>query len=144
MTHHFANTLKSYMERTGTRAAEIERTCSIPNATVAKLITGQRPSVERLAAMLRHFPGDEAAELLRAYLLDDVPADWRQSVTILVEAIHANPSLEQATAAYRPDSLSQAIEALRLAASGDIRLSQYLIDTATILNLMPHPEKSPE
>lgn len=143
MSDHFANSLKSYMERTGIRASELERTCGIPNATVAKLIAGQRPSVARISEMLRHIPGDAAAELLRSYLLDDVPSDWRHAVTILVEALHANPALEQATAAYRPDSLSQAIEALRIAAAGDIRLSQYIIDTATILNLMPRLE-SPE
>ena len=137
MSQHFANSLKSYLERANIRAIDLERACRLPNATIAKLVTGQRPSVERLADILRKIPGDESAEILRAYLLDAVPGDWRHAVTILVEAIHTNPALEQATAPYRPDSLSQALEALRSAAAGDIRLAQYLIDTATIFNLMP-------
>jgi len=143
MANHFANTLRSYLERTGTRAAEFERQTGMPNATVAKLIAGQRPSVERVAEILRAMPGEEAAELLRSYLLDDVPADWRHAVTILVEAIATNPALAQAAAAYRPDSLSQAFDALRAAAAADVNLAQYIIDTATILNLMPPKPGTP-
>ena len=139
MTNHFANTLKSYLERFTIRAAEFERAAMLPNATVAKLLSGQRPGVDRVAQILAIMPGDEAAELLRAYLIDDVPQDWRSGVTILVEAIQKNPALAAAAAPYRPDSLSQALDALRTAAAGDIALAQYLIDTATLLNLMPKP-----
>lgn len=133
MTNYFANALRSYLDRTGVKSSALEREAGVPLSTIAKLLMGHRPSIDRLAELLRVIPGDEAAELLRAYLLDDVPENWRHAVTIIVQAISAETAhtLQETTA--KPDSLTSAITRLRRAAESDISLTQWLIDTADLI-----------
>ena len=139
MTNYFANALRSYLDRTGTKSSALEREAGVPLSTIAKLLMGHRPSIDRLAELLRVIPGDEAAELLRAYLLDDVPENWRHAVTIIVQALSTDTAAHtlQETPA-KPDSLTSAITRLRRAAESDISLTQWLIDTADLI--VPHRE----
>lgn len=133
MSQHFANALKSYLERYSIKSATLEREANVPASTVSKLMSGVRPSVERIAEILTAIPADEAAELLRAYLLDDVPPNWREAVTIIVQAAATDGRLQSPVGLETVDSLTEAISRLRKAADGDLSLSQWLIDTARLL-----------
>lgn len=133
MSQHFATALKSYLERFSIKSATLEREANVPASTVSKLMSGVRPSVERITEILAAMPNEEAAELLRAYLLDDVPPDWREAVTIIVQSIVTDGRLQSPVGTESVDSLTDAIMRLRKAADGDLSLSQWLIDTARLL-----------
>lgn len=137
MTEHFAVALRAYLEQTKTSQAQLEKAAKVPASTVAKLISGIRPSPERLQEILRAVPGDEASELLRAYLLDDVPEEWRESVTILVSALTPNIIRDN----KGQDSLTAALNALRTAAQGDASLRNWIVNTATAFRLIERPSE---
>lgn len=128
MSARFAQSLRSYLERTNTRAIDLERLAQLPNATVAKLITGQRPSVERLGGILHCIDPGEAAELLRSYITDAVPPDWISRVTLTIDVPSPAPKPVR-------DSLSRAISGLHRAAEADPSLAAWVTNTARVLNL---------
>lgn len=135
MTNRFAVALTSYLESHTLRAVDLERatTPPLPNATVARLCAGQRPSVERLAELLQAVPSNEAAKLLEAYLLDAVPQNWRDAVQIIIFA--AETALASAPAAVK-DTLTRTLEAINSKARSDIDFAAWLTDTARLLNLI--------
>ena len=136
MSEEFATSLRSYLDRTNVRAIDLERAASLPNATVAKLLQGQRPSVERLGEILQSVPRGEAAILLRSYLIDAVPSAWRTCVTITIA--DASP------VSQHRDKLTGALEHLRAAAAADISFRKWVIQTATLYGYDDtQPAKSP-
>lgn len=133
MSEHFATSLKSYLERTKTKAVDLERDANVPPSTVGKLITGVRPSVDRVTEILQAIPHPEAAKLLEAYLYDAVPQNWRDAVQIIIFA--AETALASAPAAVK-DTLTRTLEAINSKARSDIDFAAWLTDTARLLNLI--------
>lgn len=132
-TNRFAVALTSYLETNNIRAKQLETLAALPNATIAKLTAGQRPSVERLAELLQAVPSPEAAKLLEAYLYDAVPQNWRDAVQIIIFA--AETALASAPAAVK-DTLTRTLEAINSKARSDIDFAAWLTDTARLLNLI--------
>ena len=47
MTAYLAQTLKSWLETSDTRAIDIERRAGLPNSTISKILAGTHPRPER-------------------------------------------------------------------------------------------------
>lgn len=141
MSEHFATNLKSYLERTKTKAVDLERDANVPPSTVGKLITGVRPSVDRVTEILQAIPRHEAAKLLEAYLLDAVPQNWRDAVQIIILA--AESALQSAPATVK-DTLTRTLESINARARTDIDFAAWLTDTARLLNLIPDDDAAAE
>ena len=136
MPEYFATSLKSFLERTKTKAVDLERDANVPASTVGKLITGVRPSVERLAEILHVIPAPEAAKLLEAYLSDAIPASWRDAVQIIISV--AESAFASAPSTVK-DTLTRTLEAIAARARADIDFAGWLTDTAALLQLIEPP-----
>lgn len=131
--NRFALALRTYLETSRLRAVDLERAAALPNATITKLTGGNRPSVERVAEILAAMPPAEAAQLLIAYLEDDIPEAWRAAVQILVttgdSTLHELP-------AERRDHISRVLDAIQRRARADLEFAQWLTETAQLLQLV--------
>ncbi len=135
-TNHFAVALSSYLETNSIRAKQLETLAGLPNATIAKLTAGQRPSVERLAEILQAIPSTESAKLLDAYLRDAVPQQWRDAVQIIITV--AETALQSAPPEVK-DTLTRTLERIAERARSDIDFAAWLLDTAALMQLTPEP-----
>jgi len=130
MSAYLAQTLKIWLETSATRAIDVERSAGLPNSTLSKIIAGTHPRPERLAQILAHVPDDIAVRLLNAYLLDDIPEDWRQRVTVTIQA--RSSRLMEPDTAPQKDRLTIALERFERTARGDPSFASWVTNTASV------------
>lgn len=142
MTSHLANAVRAFLERQDITAIEIERRGVLKPTTIATILRGRHPRPDTMGTFLRAvlvIAPHECEALLRAYLIDDCPREWEPRLTIALDGLPILGS--PLPAGY--DRLTDALDAFRLAAIGDPALSAWLIESATLLRLMP-PEITTE
>jgi len=99
MRDSLALAIKRHLQSADMSAVQLERDAGLPNASIAKIIAGNRPRPERMARLLGAVTAPVAAEWLRCYLMDDVPETWRHRLQIIVDEMSASPRHSQGTSA---------------------------------------------
>lgn len=96
---HFSRLLTQYLDTTGKTNRQLEIDAGLSNAALrAYIVDDALPTQGNMTKLLAVLPDDWAAQMLRAYLLDHIPAAWLPRVQILIAGA---PTLHVIVDAFR-------------------------------------------
>jgi hypothetical protein len=131
---YLAVKVRNYVNQPGITAMGLEKSAGIPTATITHILRDSHPRPDRFGRLLRVLPAAVAIEWLTAYLLDDVPEQWRERVQIIINGVHDEPStLREPEPDYGPPDTARAISRLTAAMEKDAELGRWFVQTVNLL-----------
>ncbi|MDP9291096.1 MAG: helix-turn-helix domain-containing protein [Verrucomicrobiota bacterium] len=127
----FSNQLQTSMEEAGFKQTDLVDKIDVSQGQMSRYVNGvDRPGPDVFEQLCALFPEKQRAQLIVAYLLDDVPAQFRNLIS--VEPAKAALRTAEDAPAYRsrmPLKLRQAYDYLGSAALDKPRVATTIINT---------------
>lgn len=131
---YLAVKVRNYVTQPGVTALGLEKSADVPATTISNILRDSHPRPDRFGRLLRVLPTAVAIEWLTAYLLDDVPEQWRERVQIIINGVHDEPStLREPEPDYGPPDTARAINRLTAAMEKDAELGRWFVQTVNLL-----------